>query len=106
MRIQTLLLALSFPLPAVLAQAPVPRTKPLRGSLDRRINTLLDEAPFDRAQWGVYVIDDQGRVRYQRDGDRYRVPASNTKLVVTSTATVLLPPDYREIGRASCRERV
>src|SRR5690348_17788129 len=95
MRIQTLLLALSFPLPAVLAQAPVPRTKPLRGSLDRRINTLLDEAPFDRAQWGVYVIDDQGRVRYQRDGDRYRVPASNTKLVVTSTATVLLPPDYR-----------
>ena len=77
------------------AQTPAPRTTPLRGSLEKRINTLLDQQPFDRAQWGVYVIDDRGKVRYQRDADRYRVPASNTKLVVTATATVLLPPDYR-----------
>ena len=95
MRIQTLLFAISFPVSILGSQTPAPRTKPLRGSLERRINTLLDEPPFNRAQWGVYVIDDQGKVRYQRDGDRYRVPASNTKLVVTSTATVLLPPDYR-----------
>lgn len=95
MRFQTLLLALSFPCTQLIAQTPPPRTKPLRGSLDRRVNTLLDEKPFDRAQWGVYVIDDQGKVRYQRDADRYRVPASNTKLIVTATATVLLPPDYR-----------
>ncbi|HWZ28685.1 MAG TPA: D-alanyl-D-alanine carboxypeptidase/D-alanyl-D-alanine-endopeptidase [Gemmatimonadales bacterium] len=95
MRPQTLLLALSFPFVSSTAQAPQPRTTPLRGSLERRINTLLDQRPFDRAQWGVYVIDDQGKVRYQRDGDRYRVPASNTKLVVSATATVLLPPDYR-----------
>jgi D-alanyl-D-alanine carboxypeptidase/D-alanyl-D-alanine-endopeptidase (penicillin-binding protein 4) len=95
MRLQTVILALSFPLVRLAAQAPQPRTTPLRGPLERRINTLLDQRPFDRAQWGVYVIDDQGKVRYQRDGDRYRVPASNTKLVVTATATVLLPPDYR-----------
>ncbi|HET7790067.1 MAG TPA: D-alanyl-D-alanine carboxypeptidase/D-alanyl-D-alanine-endopeptidase [Gemmatimonadales bacterium] len=80
------------------AQAPAgppPRTRPLRGSLERRITTLLDQPPFDRANWGVYVADDRGKVLFQRNGDRYHVPASNTKLVVTSTATVLLPPDYR-----------
>src|SRR5713226_7104031 len=102
------------------AQTPAPpppgRTKPLRGSLEHRLTTLLDAPPFDRATWGVFVQDDRGRVLYQRNADRYRVPASNTKLVVTATATVLLPPDYRvrtglytngrlqdgvEIGRAS-----
>ncbi len=75
--------------------APPGRTKPLRGSLEHRLTTLLDAAPFDRATWGVFVQDDRGRVLYQRNADRYRVPASNTKLVVTATATVLLPSDYR-----------
>src|SRR5213593_2930232 len=78
------------------AQAPArPRTTPLRGTLERRLTTLLDQAPFDRASWGVYVIDDRGRVLFNRNGERYSVPASNTKLVVTATAAVLLPPDFR-----------
>jgi len=34
-------------------------------------------------------------VLYQRNADRFSVPASNTKLVVTAAATVLLPADYR-----------
>ena len=74
---------------------PPARTTPLRGSLERRLNTLLDEAPFNRASWGVYVLDDRGRTIFNRNGDRYAVPASNTKLVVTAAAAVLLPPDYR-----------
>jgi serine-type D-Ala-D-Ala carboxypeptidase/endopeptidase (penicillin-binding protein 4) len=74
---------------------PAPRTTPLRGSLERRITTLLDQPPFDRVTWGVFVQDDRGRVLFQRDADRPRVPASNTKLVVTATASVLLPADYR-----------
>src|SRR3989442_1105396 len=79
------------------AQTPAPagRTRPLRGSLEHRLTTLLDQPPFDRATWGVFVQDDRGRVLFQRNADRYRVPASNTKLVVTATATVLLPADYR-----------
>jgi len=75
--------------------APAPRTRPLRGSLERRLTTLLEQSPFDRATWGIFVQDDQGRVLFQRDADRFRVPASNTKLVVTATASVLLPVDYR-----------
>ena len=76
-------------------QPPRPRTAPLRGPLERRLSTLLDEPPFARANWGVLVVDDRGRVLFQRNADRYFVPASNTKLVVSAAAAALLPPDYR-----------
>src|SRR2546422_554006 len=72
-----------------------PRTAPLRGSLEHRLAELIDAPPFNRATWGLYVVDDRGRVLYQRNADRFSVPASNTKLVVTAAAAVLLPPDYR-----------
>jgi D-alanyl-D-alanine carboxypeptidase/D-alanyl-D-alanine-endopeptidase (penicillin-binding protein 4) len=68
---------------------------PLRGSLERRLTTLLDQPPFNRATWNVYVQDDRGRVLFSRNADRFSVPASNTKLVVAAAAAVLLPPDYR-----------
>src|SRR5947207_1592991 len=72
-----------------------PRTAPLRGSLEQRLAQLIDAPPFNRATWGIYVVDDRGRVLYQRNADRFSVPASNTKLVVTAAAAVLLPADYR-----------
>src|SRR2546426_2632302 len=76
------------------APAP-PRTRPLSGSLAQRLTSLLDQPPFDRASWGIFVQDDGGRILYQRNADRFAVPASNTKLVVTAAAAVLLPADYR-----------
>src|SRR5690349_13695385 len=75
--------------------APRPRTVALRGSLEHRLAQLVDAPPFNRATWGIYVVDDRGRVGYQRNADHFSVPASNTKLVVTAAATVLLPADYR-----------
>src|SRR5437899_3584717 len=72
-----------------------PRTVPLRGSLEQRLAQLIDAPPFNRATWGIYVVDDRGRVLYQRNADRLSVPASNTKLVVTAAATVLLAADDR-----------
>jgi len=74
---------------------PPPRTTPLRGSLERRLTTLLDQPPFDRVTWGIFVADERGRVLFQRNADRHFVPASNTKLVVATAATALLPPDFR-----------
>src|SRR2546427_12088268 len=71
-----------------------PRTAPLRGSLEHRLAELIDAPPFNRATWGLYVVDDRGRVLYQRNADRFSVPASNTKLVVTAAAAVLLPAAY------------
>src|SRR5256886_16811862 len=72
-----------------------PRTAPLRGSLEQRLAQLIDRPPFDRATWGIYVVDDRGRVLYQRNADRVFVPASNTKLGVTAAATLLLPSGHR-----------
>src|SRR2546428_303179 len=72
-----------------------PRTAPLRGSLEQRLAQLIDAPPFNRATWGIYVVDDRGRVLYQRNADRFSVPASNTKLVVTAAAAVVLPAAYR-----------
>src|SRR3982074_3613805 len=66
-----------------------------RGSLQQRLTRLLDQPPFDRATWNVYAQDERGRVLFNRNGDRFSVPASNTKLVVSATAAVLLPVDYR-----------
>ena len=69
--------------------------RPGHGPLARRLDALLDRPPFNRVTWGVSVVDDRGRVLYERNGDRLFVPASNTKLVVSAAATVLLPADYR-----------
>ena len=66
-----------------------------RGSLARRLNTLLDRPPFNRVTWGVSIVDERGRALYERNADRLFVPASNTKLVVSAAATVLLPADFR-----------
>jgi D-alanyl-D-alanine carboxypeptidase/D-alanyl-D-alanine-endopeptidase (penicillin-binding protein 4) len=62
-------------------------------SLARRLDRLLDAAPFDRHHWGVVVLDTTGKVLYGRNPTRLFIPASNTKLVVSATAAVLLPPD-------------
>jgi D-alanyl-D-alanine carboxypeptidase/D-alanyl-D-alanine-endopeptidase (penicillin-binding protein 4) len=70
-------------------------SSPRRGSLAHRLGVLLDQPPFDRVTWGLYVADERGRPIYQRNADRLFVPASNTKLVVAAAATVLLPADYR-----------
>src|SRR2546423_14812215 len=83
-----------------------PRTAPLRGSLEHRLAQLIDAPPLNRATWGIYIVDDRGPVLYQRNADRFSVPASNTKLVVTTAAAVLLPPDYRGTTRPHVKRRV
>jgi D-alanyl-D-alanine carboxypeptidase/D-alanyl-D-alanine-endopeptidase (penicillin-binding protein 4) len=66
-----------------------------QGSMQQRITRLLDQPPFDRATWNIYAQDDRGHVLFNRNGDHFSIPASNTKLVVSAAATVLLPADYR-----------
>src|SRR2546425_505086 len=83
--------------PSLVAQAPppTPRPPPLRAPPGRRPAQLTDQPPFDRANWGIYAVDARGRVLSQPTPAPFSVPASNTKLVVTAAATVLLPADYR-----------
>ncbi len=59
------------------------------------LDSLLDAPPFDRATWGVLVVDDEGRDLYARNADRLFVPGSGAKLAVAAAAAVLLPPDFR-----------
>jgi len=60
----------------------------------RQLDSLLDAAPFNRNLWGVALVDGRGRLLYGRNPDKLFIPASNTKLLVSSVATALLPPDW------------
>jgi D-alanyl-D-alanine carboxypeptidase/D-alanyl-D-alanine-endopeptidase (penicillin-binding protein 4) len=70
---------------------------PVQGQKDlsRRINSRIDAQPFNRQLWGVALVDENGRLLYGRNQDRLFIPASNTKLVVSAVAAVLLNPDAR-----------
>lgn len=81
-----LMLGLAIPLAPVEAQ--------LSRRATRALDSLLDSPPFDRALWGVALVDEQGRLLYGRNADRLFIPASNTKLVVSAVAAARLPGDW------------
>jgi D-alanyl-D-alanine carboxypeptidase/D-alanyl-D-alanine-endopeptidase (penicillin-binding protein 4) len=88
----------SVALPAQTAQSrprSVTRRQPPPPPWARRLDSLLDEPPFDRALWGVAVADHQGRILFDRNGNRLFQPASNNKLLIAAAATALLTPEYR-----------
>lgn len=60
------------------------------------IDSLADAVPMQHTTWGMEVLDQQtGKILYERNGNRHYIPASNTKLAVTTVAMGLLGPDYR-----------
>jgi D-alanyl-D-alanine carboxypeptidase/D-alanyl-D-alanine-endopeptidase (penicillin-binding protein 4) len=63
--------------------------------LQRRIDSRLNTAPFNRQLWGIAVVDNGGRLVYGRNESRLFIPASNAKLVVSAVAAALLPPDWK-----------
>ena len=90
--------SLATPLAAQTARAGAAATRStlhLAAPLSERLRRVIDEPPFDRALWGIAIADPSGRVVFERNGDRLFVPASNTKLLVTAAAVLLLPEDYR-----------
>ena len=60
----------------------------------RQLDSLLDAPPFDRNLWGVALVDDRGRLLYGRNADKLFIPASNTKLVVSSVAAAMFPAEW------------
>ena len=78
----------------VLAGASHPTVALAQGQRAESIDRLLEEAPFDRAHWGILVVDENGHELYSRNADQLFIPASNTKLVVSAAASTLLPPDF------------
>ena len=64
--------------------------------LAERIDAVLARPELRRAHVGIEVADPAtGRVLYAREAEKLLIPASNLKLVVTTTAARLLGPAYR-----------
>ncbi len=74
------------------ARAPKPSSPE---SLAGRIDYVLAAYELTGTHWGIRIETDQGEILYRRDDDINVVPASTVKLLTTSSALVLLGPDYR-----------
>ena len=80
--------------PASQGQNSRPLTAPLRFA--ERAELLVEAAPVDKGEWGLLVVDAaSGEILYQKNADKYFVPASNMKLLTTALALDTLGPDYR-----------
>jgi D-alanyl-D-alanine carboxypeptidase/D-alanyl-D-alanine-endopeptidase (penicillin-binding protein 4) len=65
-------------------------------TLDDAIEAIVSAPPLDQVNWGIMVLDPaRDRVVYARNAHRKFVPASNMKVLSTSTALSLLGPDFR-----------
>lgn len=72
-------------------RAPQPATATFAGLADSIINRALPET-----HWGIEVFDPaSGRVLFEHNARRHFIPASNTKLVVTTVAMGTLGPEWR-----------
>jgi D-alanyl-D-alanine carboxypeptidase/D-alanyl-D-alanine-endopeptidase (penicillin-binding protein 4) len=61
-----------------------------------RANRLIETGIAGQGAWGAEVVDaESGEVLYERNSDKYFVPASNMKLLTTALALAKLGPDYK-----------
>jgi len=61
-----------------------------------RVERLVQTAPVDKGEWGLLVVDAAtGEILFEKNADKYFVPASNMKLLTTAMALDKLGPDYR-----------
>lgn len=63
-------------------------------TLAQDVSRLLDRPPFHRNHWGLVVMELDGRIVAARHAEQLFMPASNTKLLVSAAAAVLLPPGF------------
>lgn len=61
-----------------------------------RADKLVQTEPVDKGLWGLLVVDAvTGETLYEKNADKYFVPASNMKLLSTALALDTLGADYR-----------
>ena len=66
------------------------------GRFAERVDKLVEAAPVDKGEWGLLVADAAtGDVLYEKNADKYFVPASNMKLLTTALALDTLGPDFK-----------
>ena len=65
-------------------------------NLEEEIEAIISTPPLGQLHWGILIVDpERGQILYSRSAHRKFVPASNMKVLSTSTALSLLGPDYR-----------
>jgi D-alanyl-D-alanine carboxypeptidase/D-alanyl-D-alanine-endopeptidase (penicillin-binding protein 4) len=66
------------------------------GRFAERAELLVQGAPVDKGEWGLLIVDAaSGDILYQKNADKYFVPASNMKLLTTALALDTLGSGYR-----------
>ena len=63
------------------------------GSLSHQIDELLATPAAAQAHWGISITTLEGRLVYEKNDSQLFAPASNTKLLTTSTALALFGPN-------------
>ena len=68
----------------------------MHASLSHSIDSMIDARDFRSANWGILIVDpEKGDTLYSHNASKLFIPASNQKLVVSSTMLERLGPDYR-----------
>lgn len=66
------------------------------GQLAAEINAIVSRPQFRRQRWGILIRPlFSSQTLYSRDAEKYFVPASNAKLLITAAALHKLGADYR-----------
>jgi D-alanyl-D-alanine carboxypeptidase/D-alanyl-D-alanine-endopeptidase (penicillin-binding protein 4) len=66
------------------------------GRFSERVEKLVQAPPVDKGEWGLLVLDAAtGDTLYEKNADKYFVPASNMKLLTTALALDTLGPDFK-----------
>jgi D-alanyl-D-alanine carboxypeptidase/D-alanyl-D-alanine-endopeptidase (penicillin-binding protein 4) len=64
--------------------------------LPEKINSLITHPELNKARWGILIKTlEKQTTLYDRDGNQFFVPASNTKLLTTAAALVKLGENYQ-----------
>ena len=64
--------------------------------LGKAIETIINRPQFSQARWGIVVNKlNNSQSLYSRDSDKYFIPASNLKLLLTAAALQQLGANYR-----------
>jgi D-alanyl-D-alanine carboxypeptidase/D-alanyl-D-alanine-endopeptidase (penicillin-binding protein 4) len=78
------------------APVPMPAAAPWRAALAAAADSMLGEAKWANAHWGVLLVNPRtGDTLYTRNAGQLFMPASNQKIVTGATALAILGPEYR-----------
>jgi D-alanyl-D-alanine carboxypeptidase/D-alanyl-D-alanine-endopeptidase (penicillin-binding protein 4) len=85
-----------FILAAACAHKPPAQPTPRQPAFTVAADSIIQVSELNQAHWGIEVFDpERNQLLYSHDGNRHHIPASNTKLVVTTVALGVLGPDWR-----------